>query len=174
MDPVVIHNNFLIGKEMKKRRFARYNLWTVSTNSNSKESDSERTKANSPICNHRPMEKWYPVAAVLYKSTTIPTISIVLPIHDSVVPEGVQGRFLVQVTTEGLEPGASSKGQLYVESAPPSFINFQTLAMYELKLNGNRPLSSLTVVMGDSNLEISVDIALKVFLHIVLSVIYIA
>ena len=159
--PVIIHNNFLIGKEMKNKRFARYNLWKYSGNNRRSIFTTDESSAQ---CDYSPMGKWRILANVLYKATTIPTISIVLPIHDTVVPDGVQGRFLVQITTEGLMPGAGSTGQLYVQSAPPSYINFKTLAMYELQLNGKRDLSALTLVMGDSNLEISVDIALKVCL----------
>jgi hypothetical protein len=160
--PVIIHNNFMIGKEMKRRRFARYGLWTYSSPVANKYNHSiiNSSSTSYPFCNYDPMVVWTDIAAVAHRDSSIPAVTIVLPIHTTIVEQGQENRFLVQILMEGFESGLNSKGKMYISNTPPSFIEFDTMAMLELQFTGISPFMSATVIIGESNLQFSVDVTL--------------
>jgi hypothetical protein len=123
--PAVVHNNFLIGLDVKRMRFARYGLWTIG--------DSVFTSPNpagfqwAAQCGYDPLAYWRSVFEEVHKNARIPTITLGLPVHDSNYPEGAT---MVQVGTEGLA-NSTAAALLHVENDPPSYLDFQAIGVYQ-------------------------------------------
>lgn len=143
--PVIIHNNFLIGKSIKRHRFVRYDLW------NYDEYEANKNKG-SLFCKRNKLEDWELIFNGFHKEIRIPTVTFVLPVHEDYIDKDT---FLVQVAMEGFAAN-DSYGKLYIGNDPPSYISFKTLGVFELK-TGAISVGSLTAIIGDSNLEVSVD-----------------
>ena len=145
IEPVIIHNNFLIGKNMKRHRFARYGLWRY---------DNSNFNITHPYCKTsvNKNSEWDAVFSEYYKDSRIPTITFVLPVHEAYQETNT---VVVQVLMEGFNT-SDSFAKLYIENDPPSVLGFKNLAVYQLQTTSNS-LGSLTAIVGESNLEISVD-----------------
>lgn len=134
-NPAVIHNNFIIGKSVKNYRFQRHGLWNLENNS---------------------LGKWNSKYLTSVVNRTIPTLQLILPIHDSIVSSN---HVLVQVLTEN---DVLSTGKLWMSADPPSFIHFQSMGVFDLNLSYDSPVViSMMPILDDSNIDMSVDIGIN-------------
>lgn len=135
-EPIVIHNNFLIGKEMKQARFQRYGLW--------RQSGQKHVYDDWEIA-LRPLQMYREI---------LPSLTIVQPIHNTVTNST---RLLVQVSKEDTVKGGL---RVHYEADPPSHLDFENSGIFELNIEQiGGAICALTAKVKDSNIEVSVDVA---------------
>lgn len=170
--PIIVHNNFVVGKGVKKTRFERYLMWNVKRINGmdamqSDVRDSLHEKENSKyigdfLCGCDGMETWRRVFVTATKDILIPTLSIVTLPHNSIVYK-LKGEksasILIQVTTEGLPP-QESNGILFLENDPLSSIDFKTMGMYDLFVSNNVTNSPITAILSGTNVAAHVDLSI--------------
>jgi len=155
--PAVVHNNFLIGLDMKRARFARYNLWTIGDSIFGQPTSALASSFSWVAqCGHNPLSAWQRLFQTVHKDVRLPTLSIGLPVHDSSYPEGST---MVQVGTEGVFP-TKVKALLHVESDPPAFLDFNAIGVYQVALKGDHASCGFTAQLQGTNVEVSVDLGI--------------
>jgi len=143
--PVIVHNNYIIGKGIKKIRFARYNLWRVGS-------------LTEPLqCNYDPLPRWTMMADLVEKNIKIPILSLILPIHNSMISTPL---LMAQAHTEGSEFNVST-GRFWLETSPPNFIRFETLGVYQLEVKKSNNINSLTIILDDTSFAVSADVGVN-------------
>ena len=155
--PAVVHNNFLIGLDMKRTRFARYNLWTIGDSIFGHPASAVASFSWVAQCGHNPLSAWQRLFHAVHKDVRLPTLSIGLPVHDSSYPEGST---MVQVGTEGVFP-TRVKALLHVESDPPAFLDFNAIGVYQVALKSDRASCGFTAQLQGTNVEVSVDLGIE-------------
>ena len=148
--PAVIHNNFLIGKEMKKERFKRYGLWFTA--------ETEESSSVPGQCVVDNLQVWRKVFGNVSREVYIPSLNIILPVHNSVA---VTDRVMVQVLRE--EPISEAVKQkedlvLWVESDPPKYAQFTSAAIAQLRIENTKVIASIIANIYGTNIEISADV----------------
>jgi hypothetical protein len=193
--PAVVHNNFIIGREVKKTRFERYALWATpppsvdgksgtadfghcktgskkqqegkkdtnsayagsSTPSDVGQAQENQGEALELDCTYNPLDSWQWCFKNVEKDISLPSVAIMLPIHDSVFHNG---RAMIQVISEGIDDDRD-RGRLFVENDPPSYVDFRALGVYDVNLSGKHIVLPMTTVIDRSNIEVVVDIGLR-------------
>lgn len=150
ISPSIIHNNFIIGQPPKIDRFKRYNMWRVPSNH---DSSADSDKCLDP--SHQ-FSVWERVFGRVVKDLEIPTVSIILPIHNSIVKKSPE-RVMIQVITENI-PSELSHGKIWVSNDPPRYIPFHMMSLQELMLSRGHRLLGVTVTMDSSNVTESIDL----------------
>jgi hypothetical protein len=87
----------------------------------------------------------------------MPSLSIVLPIHNSNI---FTPKLLVQVLKEDIPTKNSGDLVIWVESDPPSYVDFSMAGIVELSLNSNKTITSITATIKNTNIIVSVDVGL--------------
>ena len=118
--PVVVHNNFIIGKETKINRFQRYGLWYLSHGSSHSQGYVE--------CSDGITKGWVQAFASSLKDLRLPVQFAVSPVHNSI---SSSSSILVQVINERT-PQATSASKLWFKVDPPTYLPFDHHAIYEL------------------------------------------
>lgn len=122
--PVVVHNNFIIGKDLKINRFQRFGLWAHPTLSTSADD----------VCSARASELLTCYAARAsgriraFKNTSIPALFLTSPAHNSLEPAA---RLIVQATTEAV-PQPLAAGRVWVEQDPLRYAPFALHGVFDL------------------------------------------
>ena len=86
-------------------------------------------------CGHNVLTPWLNIFSTVHKDIRLPTLSIILPVHDSNFPEGST---MVQVGTEGIFP-TKVAALFHVENDPPAYLDINAIGVYQV----NSPISSL-------------------------------
>ena len=126
--PLIVHNNFIIGKEPKVSRFQRYGLWLLSQHRDNLQ------------CSNNPLREWE-LIFVSMRRDRLPVLNVVSPLHNSVQHASP---IIVQVINE-LTPLASAASKLWLKVDPPSYLPFDYHAIYELQSTGKVGMQHLTV-----------------------------
>lgn len=152
--PAIIHNNFIIGMGMKKFRFLRNNLWTIPPN-----------RVNNSVgelrCAFDYLSTWSAVFAGVYKDLQIPSITNVLPSHNSVLRKGthvmaqISAEKLPNIPTEAIP--STGKQQFWLSADPPTAIHFEGLGVYDLRTPDTISTVALSTAVENSNVGISND-----------------
>lgn len=143
--PAVVHNNYIIGKGVKKIRFARYNLWSVGPST------------VTLRCDYNPLLEWDLIADKVEKNIKIPMLSLILPVHNSMISTSL---LMAQAHTESSEFNVSS-GRFWLETNPPNFIEFNTLGVYQLEVKKSDNINCLSVILDKTSISISADVGVN-------------
>lgn len=138
--PVVVHNNYIIGSEMKIMRFRLYGLWR-----------DARVKGRELQCLD-PRHQWRVFDAVVYAS--YPSLTAILPIHDSQLNSSYV-KFML------LTDKINSSSTIWVSNDPPSSIDFYPLFVGEFNFT-DRGVHTFSSTIHDSNIFVTMDIGLFV------------
>eukprot|EP01041_Mallomonas_annulata_P004500 gene4500-8952_t len=118
-----------------------------------------------------------PLGSYKDPNTSMPVLSMLLPIHHSYVQTNnnnydgnittsntstglSSNRITVQVHIEGGPEASRPSGKLWISSDPPMFLSFEHFLVYELSLSQlyNRQLMTFTMILDDSNIAVTSDI----------------
>ena len=145
--PVVVHNNFIVGKSLKRARFQRYGMWSTlrvdSTNSDSSSSSSTATCVADAT-----LSEWSELFPQVSRNTSIPSLNMYLPVHGSVLAGS--NEVMVHVAAEGpvsirfhAQTASQSSGSadlrfpaahVYVGRSPPAHIEASPMAFAVLRM----------------------------------------
>ena len=117
--PVIVHNNFIIGKDSKVSRFQRYGLWHLPPSHDQRQ------------CSNNPLLGWEKVFTLM-EFDRFPVLNLVSPPHNSV---HFSSPIIVQVINERTSVAAAAS-KLWFKVDPPSFLPFEHHAIYELHSAG--------------------------------------
>ena len=177
--PVIIHNNFLISNSMKINRFQRSNLWNIESfysfnkfikqfelNSfeyfNNKHPDKPSDKPSDKHSDKHsytmedPLQSFKHIFRNISKNYTIPSLNIVLPIHNTILSKKSY-KILTQISIENLlfhsnltstssstlHSNSNQISKLYMKSNPPQYLTYRTFAIYDIALNSLEPLINI-------------------------------
>ena len=151
--PTVIHNNFLVGKDMKRTRFQRYGLWFAAENRN--------RSVGAEMCAADSLSPWRKYFEKASRDVRIPSLNIILPLHNAVTSSE---RNVMQVLREeNIPEDDRKKGDLivWVESDPPSYAEFSSSGIGQLIMGSSGLVTSVTACLFGTNIEVSVDIGVN-------------
>ena len=130
--PSIVHNNFIIGKEAKKARFERHGLWFSSRNTTISSGGYTCFDPASPS-----LELWGRWFQAVERNTSIPMLSIVHPVHNSVVHELDTG--LTQILTENIVNRKEDKrfsengGRVWLSADSPVYTSLHSHVLLETR-----------------------------------------
>lgn len=180
----IIHNNFIIGKDLKKVRFERHRIWRVNSTDWGVYREPAMSIADCPIgigalencsiddsfptsavamkpvydfkCEYNPLNNWEFGFNFVNKDVSIPSITIILPMNNAVLKKNV---LRLLVLTEGMLRFEQSI-RVYLGTESPTKFHIGLTAVYDMQISTNNNNSILSVVAGveNTNLEVSIDI----------------
>jgi hypothetical protein len=157
--PVVVHNNYIVGQALKRARFQRYGLWNTL---------QRQEGSGSMVCvADETMDTWRRVFSEVYRNTTVPSLNLYLPVHDSVVTEA--DTVMVHVAAEGplriVVNGARAdyrfpSANVHVDQNPPSHMEASpaVFAVLNISASVNHSVLAFTVVTRREDVTISADV----------------
>lgn len=134
---VVIHNNFVVGDDIKKMRFKANGLWTGADGACGRMDDSIR-------------DHWTGLFGKAIFDPVIPSFVQYMPIHNTVyrfTPSTV-----IQAGMEGF-PVLERRGAIITSSDPPTMYGFNSFMMYEISIASANRVSSVGVLLLNSEDE---------------------
>lgn len=155
--PAIVHNNFLIGRQMKITRFQRYNMWKSREGFASDYSGTEEVPAQFDLSDA--LQSWKQLFTRARKNVGMPSLTVILPLHDSSVVT-VQPRtapMMIQMLKEGIESKTGKKLSVWLENDPLSLLTFGSSAIFDVNIKSNNTVGAFTGMVHDTNVEISVD-----------------
>lgn len=131
---IVIHNNFIIGNDMKRLRFKAIGQWVTANSTCTLEVDNVRNQ-------------WNKLFADVKFDDAVQTFAQYMPVHNSVyIATDIT---IIQGGIEGF-PAAERSVAVSLSSDPPSTFEFNTFMLYEVSIANASPLSSFGMAMKDS------------------------
>jgi hypothetical protein len=155
LHPVVVHNNFIVGKGVKRSRFERYGLWRSEDSDSSTKNTCDSLSASKLRCRASGVDRdpWSSAFSST-KNELLPTLFITAPAHNSVA---TGTSLVVQVLTER-STEEQGRGQLWLRVEPPTHILFSRHSVNEVQLS-NGQLAQLTANLVSSNVNVFVTAA---------------
>lgn len=142
--PSIVHNNFVLGLDIKLNRFMRHGLWFV--NGTDDLLNQMCTTADHPLM------KWKEIFHEVSRNFNLSSINVVYPVHNSMISPG---RFIVQVSAEHWLPTERPSVTMWLASNPSVYL--EGVGVYELIMRGNLTTSSLRTMVGDSSFVVAAD-----------------
>lgn len=160
--PAVVHNNFIVGRGLKKARFQRYGMWSSLKPAPDRADSSDLCESDVAVATYL---KFFASAS---RNISIPSLNMYLPVHNGAV--GDLSSMMVHISAEGpvrvRHNGATSdftfpSSKVYVDNNPPSFMEGNTVVFAVLNMSANVNYSSLslTVTTNSESVALSADVA---------------
>lgn len=169
--PVVVHNNYIVGSAMKRARFQRYGLWSALVKRRRHSSggeDEERQQQDEPVCvADQTLHDWSRIFADASRNTSIPSLNLYLPVHNSLVSDS--DKVMMHVTVEG-PLSIAVKGDkadfrfapaiVYIDRNPPAHMEASpaVLAVFNILPPSNHSVLAFTVVNQREDVSINADV----------------
>jgi hypothetical protein len=142
----VVHNNFIVGNDIKRARFLWNGMWHV------KELDNVNLAVD--ICSRDPLKKWASIFGSVDRDLNIPTVVTYSPIHNSKIHNS---ELLVIVSNEGLTH-SSGPGYVAISSDPPEGLAYGDYMLNYLRTNGAPLHLSMSIVGDNATLRDTIDV----------------
>ena len=172
--PVVVHNNFIVGKSLKRARFQRYGMWSTLRVDSTNSSSSSSSSSTATCVADATLSEWSELFPKVSRNTSIPSLNMYLPVHDSVL--AVSNEVMVHVAAEGpvsirfrAQTASQSSGSadlrfpaahVYVGRSPPAHIEASPMAFAVLRMLPalQNSILAFTVTTTRSDIGISADV----------------
>ena len=151
---VVIHNNYMIGKELKRSRFEKYGLWKLQEFQLNVYGSNNILGLQGLNCSYGSLSMYDELCFSAIRDIDIPTVSLMTPVHDSHLTEE---RISAQLYAEGYPRDSLFAGKLWVDADPPSYLPIGSLFVSELNVPQTLELLPFTATLDNSNIAVSID-----------------
>jgi len=158
--PAVVHNNFIVGRNLKRARFQRYGMWSTL--------NATAVEANvAEICTSgNALSDYFRLFASASRNTTLPSLNLYLPVHNSVIPTdtlllvSAEGPTTITHRDDGTTSFSFPQVRLAVTNNPPSYFEGSPILIAELALSDARKNTILphTVTTLSEEVSASVDV----------------
>ena len=160
--PAVVHNNFIIGKALKRARFQRYGMWSVLNNTAVRMGNSEHDICIVDLTLHAYANLFTTVS----RNTTIPSLNLYLPVHNSVIYSELN---MAHASAEGptriiYKQDAANfnfvTAKLHIDNHPPSYLDASpaVFGVLNMALVRKNTIAPYTLVTSSDAVSVSVDV----------------
>lgn len=160
--PAVVHNNFIVGRELKQARFQRYGMWSTLKPATDRVSSNDLCDGDAAL---KASARFFSSA---FRNISIPSLNMYLPVHGSAMTD--RNSVMVHISAEGpvrvRHNGATADftfppSQVYVDNNPPAFMDASpaVFAVLNMTANLNHSVLAFTMVTHSEKVALSADVA---------------
>eukprot|EP01032_Pedospumella_encystans_P010486 gene10486-12250_t len=160
--PAVVHNNFIIGKALKRARFQRYGMWSVLNNTAVRMKNAEGDICIADLTLHTYANLFTTVS----RNITIPSLNLYLPVHNSVIYSETN---MAHASAEGptriiYKQDAANfnfvTAKLHIDNHPPSYLDASpaVFGVLNMALIRKNTIAPYTLVTRSDAVSVSVDV----------------